>query len=112
MEFKNWMERVESIGRMSICLVPRKRIKKHEKKIHKFLIKNYGAYSRERSKIEGFWVQGKRVIGDKNEKYEVSFEGKDRIPMLVDFLAKLCKDMKEDAIYLTMGDRSYLVKPD
>ena len=103
--------KLEHIGKMAVFYLPQRKLNKFEDKIHEFLIANYGAYTHEESNIRGYWKQGKEIIKDKNERYEVSFAGKDRIPKLIDFLSELCGDMKEDAIYLTMGDRSYLVKP-
>jgi hypothetical protein len=110
MKFKKWMDQVEAIGKMAVFYIPSSKAKSHQENVHQFLIKNFGAYTHEQSDIKGYWKKGKQIIRDKNERYEVSFEGKDRISVLVDFLSKLCKKMKEEAIYLTMGDRSYLVK--
>jgi hypothetical protein len=116
-KFNDWLtkkiehEKLTDIGRMAIFYLPTKKSKSLKSKIHNFLIKNYGAYTHEPSNIRGFWKQGKEIIKDRNERYEVSFSDKNKIPKLIDFLSEICGEMKEEAIYLTMGDQSYLVKP-
>jgi hypothetical protein len=81
--------------------------------IHEFLMDNYNAYTLETSNTEGFWRHNRksRVFQDTNARYEVSFLGKDKVPRFVGFLSEMCGIMGEEAIYLTMGRKSYLVLP-
>lgn len=80
--------------------------------IHDFLAENYKAYTVGDSTITGFWIGGKKsleVFEDKNVEYRVAFEGKPRVLSFINFLAKLCYDINEQALYLRMGYKSYLV---
>jgi len=79
--------------------------------IHTFLVDNYKAYTKQGGDIKGTWVGERGRVHDVNVRYEVSFEGKNRIPVLVSYLSFLCRELDEEAIYLTMGDRSFLVNP-
>lgn len=78
-----------------------------------FLMMNYDAYTLEISNTQGFWREHKeaRISHDANVRYEVSFDGKDRVPTFVDFLSRMCAALQEEAIYLTLGFHSYLVLP-
>ena len=78
-----------------------------------YLIENYDAFTLEISNTLGFWRAHKdaEIAKDSNVRYEVSFSGKERIPDFVNFLSEMCALMNEQAIYLTMGWKSYLVLP-
>lgn len=77
--------------------------------LHEFFVKNYNAYTHEISKIQGFWTKKDILIVDEHERYEVSFDGKDKVREFVEFLSKICGIIGEDSIYLTMGNKSWLV---
>jgi len=79
----------------------------------KFLLENYNAYTLEISDTQGFWRQNQKshIFEDKNARYEVSFDGKNNVVIFVRFLSQMCSLMKEEAIYLTMGQKSWLVVP-
>lgn len=78
-----------------------------------FFMDHYNAYTLELSNTQGFWREHRhtQIFRDENARYEVSFDGKDRVPSFVDFLSMMCALMGEEAIYLTMGYQSYLVLP-
>jgi len=48
-------------------------------------------------------------VHDVMERFEVSFHVESEFDSLIDFLVKLCERLEEDAIYVTRGDRSFLV---
>lgn len=79
----------------------------------KFFMDHYNAYTLELSKTLGFWrkCHKSQIFQDENARYEVSFDGKDRISEFIDFLSYMCYLLKEEAIYLTMGYKSFLVYP-
>jgi hypothetical protein len=81
--------------------------------IHHFVIDNYDAYTHQQSDIQGFWRQGRggRIVHDRNEMFEVSFLGAERVWEFVDFLATLCHLLEEECLYLTMGFKAWLVSP-
>lgn len=79
--------------------------------LHDFFVKNYNAYTHEVSKIHGYWMDKDILVKDEHERYEVSFSGRDKVKEFVLFLSEICSLIKEDAIYLTMGYKSWLVVP-
>ena len=80
---------------------------------HAFLMDNYYAYTLELSDTQGFWLGDKnsQICHDHNARYEVSFDGKDKIEGFVSFLSEMCFLLKEQAMYVTMGHKAYLVVP-
>ena len=82
--------------------------------VQTFLMEHYNAFTVQTSDNQGYWRESRNdpVFHDVNMRYEVSFEGEDLVRRLVQFLAHLCSLMDERAIYLTMGYRSYLVRPE
>jgi hypothetical protein len=57
--------------------------------LHQFLMEHYDAYTMEISDTQGFWRMNQRsqIFVDKNARYEVSFEGRQRIREFVAFLS-------------------------
>jgi len=78
-----------------------------------FFLENYGGLTHEESKIQGQWTTpgGHSVMTDLHERYEVSFAGKARTVQFLEFLSEMCGLLEEQSIYLTLGDRSWLVTP-
>lgn len=110
------------IGQMAVFYVPIQKLdgeqygqdgKTPRQMFEEFFLDNYDAYTLEISDTQGFWRQHKKshIFEDKNARYEVSFDGKDRVEGFVKFLSKMCALMNEEAIYLTMGRKSWLVLP-
>jgi hypothetical protein len=105
------------IGQMAVFYVPTSKLdvvrdnKTARQTLHDFFVEHYNAYTHEISKIQGFWKKQNILVRDEHERYEVSFEGMDRVLEFVDFLSDICKFIEEDSIYLTMGNKSWLVLP-
>lgn len=110
------------IGKVAVFYVPIQKLDQEEygldgrtprELFEEFLMDNYDAYTLEISNTQGFWRQHRQsqIFRDENARYEVSFEGRERVPPFVRFLSMMCHLLKEEAIYLTMGDTSYLVVP-
>lgn len=55
-------------------------------------------------------ITGPILITDQHEKYLISFDGKER--EFVAFISMICRIIAEDSIYLTIGNRSWLITPD
>jgi hypothetical protein len=93
--------------------VPEKKVGSIKQMLHDFFISNYNAYTFENSEIQGFWRRdfNSPIFDDRNVKYVVSFDGKDRVCEFIDFLSEVCYFIDEECIYLTMGQESWLVKP-
>lgn len=106
------------LGQVAIFYVPKQKLdtpikdgKTARQLLHDFFVDHYNAYTHEVSKIQGFWKTGHILMRDEHERYEVSFDGKDKVIEFVDFLADLCGLIGEQSIYLTMGYKSWLVVP-
>jgi hypothetical protein len=78
-----------------------------------FFLRKFGGLTHEASHIRGQWTSpdGQKVFTDLHQRYEVSFSGKKKAMEFLTFLSEMCRRLQEDSIYLTMGTRSWLVKP-
>jgi hypothetical protein len=78
-----------------------------------FFLQNFGGLTHEESHIRGEWTagDGQKVFTDLHQRYEVSFAGKKKAREFLNFLSDMCGRLREESIYLTMGTRSWLVKP-
>lgn len=79
----------------------------------RFFLSNFGGLTHEVSNIRGQWTSpdGQKVFTDLHERYEVSFAGREKMRIFLAFLSEMCGLLQEESIYLTMGTRSWLVKP-
>ncbi len=109
---------LEELGHVAVFYIPKKKLVRSwggwtaEEHIKKFLLDNFNALTVEDSDTQGFWRKTPESPThiDENVRYEVSFGG--GIPFVtkfIDFLAWLCKEIDEEAIYVTMGYHAYLV---
>ncbi len=78
-----------------------------------FFLQKFGGLTHEESHIRGKWTgpDGQKVFTDSHQRYEVSFSGKKKAREFLRFLSEMCARLREDSIYLTIGTRSWLVKP-
>ena len=79
--------------------------------IHEFMMDRYRAYTQSPTPVKGYWadLQG-RLVHDVMERFEVSFQRESEFNRLIEFLIELCDRLDEDAIYVTRGERSFLVR--
>lgn len=100
------------IGRMAVFYLPSPLPVATRIRVEKFLLDHFRGYTCQDVSTSGAWrSDNDEVVFDSNVRFEVSFAGKDRIPELVRFLREVCRDLDQDAIYLTMGEDSFLVDP-
>lgn len=79
--------------------------------IHEFLMHHYRAYTQSPTPVKGYWVDaGSQLVHDVMERFEVSFESESGFDRLIRFLIEICDRLNEDAIYVTRGERSFLVQ--
>jgi len=79
--------------------------------IHEFMMKRYRAYTQSPTPVKGYWVdQNSELAHDVMERFEVSFGSEAEFNRLIEFLVGLCEKLREDAIYVTRGERSFLVQ--
>ena len=112
-EFKNSEDyELIDLGRPAVFLVPIGKLQRSvgnqtlERTLAKFLSYHFEAYTIRHSGIRGYW---KGHIDDLVE-YEVSFLGKDKIPLLLKKLAELAKQIGEKCFYIKAGQYTALVQ--
>lgn len=102
---------VQHIGKTAVFYIPSNKLSEStRKRLHDFFVMQYDAYTHESSDIKGYWVDKGEVVRDQHERYEISFGGNDKLDKLVNFLADICREVEEAAIYLTVDNESYLVR--
>lgn len=104
------------IGQVAIFYLPMAKLEvdPHLININSYFRTNHFGYTVQSGKISGYWMKEAygEFLAEENTRFEVSFDGGvDVVNRFVDFLSDLCFAMGEDAIYLTMGYKSYLVLP-
>lgn len=108
--------RKQSLGRMAVFLLPSLKLKSRvrglgqlEQWVHNFLLAHYGGYTVTSGNIFGYWRASGREFYGEHRLYTVAFLGKQRIPSLERFLARLARSMGEQCIYLETGEDAWLV---
>jgi len=77
---------------------------------HEFMMQRYRAYTHSPSPVKGYWVDLEgQLVHDVMERFEVSFGSESEFQRLIVFLIELCERLNEDAVYVTRGERSFLV---
>jgi len=111
------------LGRMAIFYLPSNKLalpdnspqwqggRTLEEAIDEALIKRYQGVTKITQNVEGHYHMGSQVVKDDHVRYEVSFLGKVKVREFIAFLRDVCVDMEEESIYLTMGQRAYLIEP-
>lgn len=110
---------LHALGKMTIFYVPSHKLddprffhgaQTARSSIHEYLMHRYRAYTQTPTPVKGFWVdQSGVLVHDVMERFEVSFGVEEGFDCLIDFLVNLCDRLQEEAIYVTRGDRSFLV---
>lgn len=111
--------RLVDLGRPAVFLIPVRKLKMDalpqpdtvEEELRKFLLANFGAYTVTYVPSFGCWRDGERIIYDECVQYEVSFAGKEHIPLLLGKLARVALITGEKCIYVKSGQYSALVYP-
>lgn len=110
---------IRDLGRPAIFLIPSKKLDLQwaggttiRERLHGMLTLYFGAYTT--SLIPSFGVYtsdaGTRML-DECVEYEVSFAGKDKIPLLTSELGLIAEAIAEECIYLKAGQYACLVYP-
>lgn len=111
---------VHELGKVTVFYVPSHKLDhpKHasnsltaRQDIHEFLMDRYNAYTQTPTPVRGYWAAPDgEVFHDVMERFEVSFGSESEFDRLIEFLAELCDRLDEQAIYVTRGERSFLVR--
>jgi len=125
MEQSKWKEfenpahyRLVDMGRPAFFLIPVKKLKMKldgeawEKRLHKFLVLHFSAYTSALVPSYGIWTDtGRKIVLDECRQYTVSFLGKERIPLLLGELASIATFTGEECIYFEAGQYACLIYP-
>ena len=112
--------RRESLGRIAVFLLPSLKLKQRdgdgaavEDRVHRFLVGHFAGYTVETGNILGYWKDGHgREHYGEHRLFRVAFAGKDRIPLLEKFLARVAAEIGERSIYLETGEDAWLIYPE
>lgn len=79
----------------------------------RFFLTHFGGLTHEASHIRGQWTSadGTKVFTDLHQRYEVSFSGREKLEKFLSFLSEMCGRLEEESLYVTIGSRSWLIKP-
>ncbi len=118
---------IEDLGRSAIFLLPLNKLgimvggETIEKNLHRFLDEKFGAFTAMTSSKAamtimgpcfGFWRNSlAELVYDECRLYEVSFAGKERIPLLLEKLTEVMRAIGEKCIYFKAGQYACLVYP-
>ncbi|SMP50317.1 hypothetical protein SAMN06265222_10374 [Neorhodopirellula lusitana] len=110
---------IHALGTMSVFYIPSHKLddprfyhgaQTARSAIHSFLMHRYEAYTQSPTPVKGYWVnQADEMVHDVMERFEVSFNKESEFDRLIEFLVEVCQRLDEEAIYVTRGNRSYLV---
>lgn len=110
--------KIQDLGRPAVFLLPSHKLrikisgKTVENELNDFLMENFGAFTTTKLPYFGLWRNDdKEVIYDECVQYEVSFAGKEHIPLLLSKLASIAATINEECIYFKAGQYACLVKP-
>ncbi|MBI2640042.1 MAG: hypothetical protein HYW90_04120 [Candidatus Sungbacteria bacterium] len=112
-QFTGASYKLHNLGRPAVFLLPSKKLRgRVEKELHAFLIKHFEAYTTTLIPSFGFWRdRRKSIIYDECRQYEVSFVGKEKIPLLLKKLAGIAGRINEECIYFKAGQYTCLIAP-
>lgn len=114
--------RIESLGKRAMFLIPSVKVynRKYSKTkqgiantIHRFLIDTFGGYTCASGNIFGYFTSTTAEY-DELREFRVAFKedtARTKVPLLQEFLAKICEDIGEECIYLECGEDATLVYP-
>jgi len=117
--FKSPKYRLQDLGRPAVFLIPMKKLRQEhngmliEKRLHNFLITNFGAFTTSSTPDFGVWKDfDQNAVVDDSRRYTVAFKGKEYLSPLIEELAQIAILTKEDCVYLEAGQYSTLVYPE
>ena len=115
MQLLNGDPEIISLGRMEVVYVPATKMEQYaevQAQFDRTLIETYQGMTKMTQFIEGHYQMGPNIVRDPHVRYEVSFSGgENRVMAFLALIKQLCRDLGEKSIYLTMGDKSFLVQP-
>ena len=110
--------REQRLGSSAVFLLPSLKLKEpasgvsNEARLHAFLMDNFGGYTAQAGNIFGYWRSeaGEDSYGEHRE-FSVAFANHSKVALLKGFLATLARELREECIYLRIGDETSLIYP-
>lgn len=114
--------KVEGLGRRALFLIPSVKVYNRKyskirqsvaKTVHSFLLETFGGYTCASGNIYGYFHSTSDEY-DELREFRVAFledEERTKVPILQEFLGKLCDDIGEECIYLECGEDAMLIYP-
>jgi hypothetical protein len=112
----NYRER--SLGPSVVFLLPSLKLKEPslngpsvENRLHTFLMDNFGGYTAQAGNIFGYWRDNGRDSYGEHREFSVAAPDTSKLPMLKEFLAQMAHDLKQECIYIRIGEVASLFYP-
>ncbi len=111
----NYRER--QLGRTAAFLLPSLKLKEPphgrsspEQRLHEFLMEHFGGYTAQAGNIFGYWREenGRDSYGEHRE-FNVALTDESKLPLLKEFLSRLCEELTEECIYLQADGVAWLI---
>ena len=107
------------LGSTTVFLLPSLKLKQPatvgisvEARLHAFLMDNFGGYTAQAGNIFGYWrTDGRADSYGEHREFSVAFADRTKAELLKGFLARLALELREECIYLRVGDEAFLVYP-
>jgi hypothetical protein len=104
------------LGRMAVVYIPVAKLEKNPSVQTAFdntLIQRYRGITKITQYVEGHYQMGPTTnVIDNHIRYEISFAGgEESVVPFINILKQLCRDLGENSLYVTMGEKSFLVRP-
>lgn len=117
-EFESEYYIIQDLGRVMPFLVPSRKLKTAfagstiEDALHRLIKKYVGAYTYLPIPYAGVWTNERgETLYDESREYRVAFLGKERIPLLLEILAAVAKEIGEECLFVGAGQYSATVTP-
>ena len=112
--------RLVNLGRPAVFLLPSHKLlnindadgRPIGEALHQFLMQEFGGYTSTLLPYFGVWKDAGQACYDECRRYEVAFNGIERIPILIKKLAEVALLIDEDCIYFQAGQYACLIYPD
>ncbi|MDE1162612.1 MAG: hypothetical protein PW792_11790 [Acidobacteriaceae bacterium] len=84
-----------------------------ERSVHAFLVEHFGGYTATSASLFGFWrdEHGQQLYGEHRE-FVVALPNDEGVPELKEFLASVCRQLREECLYFEMSGKASLLYPD
>ena len=83
-----------------------------ENRLHTYLMDHFGGYTAQAGNIFGYWREDSRDSYGEHREFSVASQDSTQIPKLKEFLADMANELKEECVYIRIGETASLIYPD